>query len=172
MKSYLKKSYADGLPLTIKVLGLFLCGRPESDWEDAIERLKKIPLKETLEKLELSYNGLENDQKEIFLDVACILKGETKDQATRVLESCGFYAKIGLRVLVEKCLITISNDGRLGLHKHMEEMGKNSVRRLHPNEPYKHSRLWVAKEIEEILVKGLARWNTCMILFVTYNKNS
>ncbi|KAL8239805.1 hypothetical protein R6Q59_016372 [Mikania micrantha] len=34
--------YADGLPLTIKVLGLFLCGRPESDWKDAIERLKKF----------------------------------------------------------------------------------------------------------------------------------
>ncbi|KAI3827246.1 hypothetical protein L1987_01318 [Smallanthus sonchifolius] len=70
--------YAHGLPLTIKVLGSFLCGRIERDWEDAIERLKTIPLKETLEKLELSYNGLEDDQKEIFLEVACILKGEMK----------------------------------------------------------------------------------------------
>ncbi|GKF95422.1 Toll/interleukin-1 receptor domain-containing protein, partial [Tanacetum coccineum] len=49
------ESYAAGLPLTVKVLGSFLCGKDLDDWEDAIERLKAIPLKETLEKLELSY---------------------------------------------------------------------------------------------------------------------
>ncbi|XP_076896195.1 TMV resistance protein N-like [Bidens hawaiensis] len=100
--------YAAGLPLTIKVLGSHLCGRIEREWEDAIERLKKIPLKETLKKLELSYNGLEDDEKEIFLDVVCTLKGKNKDDAIRILESCGFNAQIGLRVLEQKSLITFS----------------------------------------------------------------
>ncbi|KAF5788959.1 putative P-loop containing nucleoside triphosphate hydrolase [Helianthus annuus] len=96
--------YADGLPLTIKVLGSHLCGRNELEWADAIERLKTIPLDKTLKRLELSYNGLENDQKEIFLDVICILKGEEKDISIRILESCGFNAQIGLRVLEQKSL--------------------------------------------------------------------
>ncbi|KAJ0524513.1 putative TIR domain, P-loop containing nucleoside triphosphate hydrolase [Helianthus annuus] len=147
--------YAAGLPLTIKVLGSFFCDRTKGEWEDAIERLKTIPLKETLEKLELSFNGLENDQKEIFLDIACILKGESKKNAIKILESCGFRAQIGLRVLEQKSLITIYkqyNDGMLLLHDHIEEMGRNIVRRLHPDEPKRHSRLWIKEEIEDILV--------------------
>uniref|UniRef100_A0A251TUI6 Putative toll/interleukin-1 receptor (TIR) domain-containing protein n=1 Tax=Helianthus annuus TaxID=4232 RepID=A0A251TUI6_HELAN len=147
--------YAAGLPLTIKVLGSHLCGRSKSEWEDALERLKTIPLKETLEKLELSYNGLENDQKEILLDVVCILKGEMKDEAIRILESCGFSAQIGLRVLEQKSLITISSIDGLRFHDHIEEMAWNIVRHFHPNEPSRHNRLWIKEEIEDMLVNGL-----------------
>ncbi|GKB35236.1 Toll/interleukin-1 receptor domain-containing protein, partial [Tanacetum coccineum] len=148
-------SYAAGLPLTLKVLGSFLCGKDLDDWEDAIERLKAIPLKETLEKLELSYIGLEDDYKEIFLDIACILKGQHKEKAIRILESCGFHARIGLKVLEQRSLITISEDGKLGMHDHVEEMGKNIVRREHRDEPNKHSRLWIDEEIEDILANDM-----------------
>nr|GEX56755.1 TMV resistance protein N-like [Tanacetum cinerariifolium] len=103
--------YAAGLPLTIKVLGSFLCGKDDLEWKDAIERLKTIPLKETLEKLELSYNSLEDDYKEIFLDVLCVLKWWNKDEAIMALECCGFHARNGLRVLEQKSLITISEYG-------------------------------------------------------------
>ncbi|XP_076927748.1 TMV resistance protein N-like [Bidens hawaiensis] len=144
--------YAAGLPFTIKVLGSHLCDRSELEWIDAINRLKDIPLKETLVKLELSYNSLEDDEKEIFLDVVCILKGKTKDKAIRILESCGFHAQIGLRVLEQKSLITFSKYGDyLGFHDHIEEMGRNIVHRLHPHEPNKHTRLWIKEEIEDIL---------------------
>ncbi|KAJ0532108.1 putative TIR domain, P-loop containing nucleoside triphosphate hydrolase [Helianthus annuus] len=162
-------SYAAGLPLTIKILGSFLCDRTKSEWADAIERLKTIPLRETLEKLELSFNCLENDQKEIFLDIACILKGKTKKEAIRILESRGFHAQIGLRVLVQKSLITISkvqfyyNEDdieMLFMHDHLEEMGRNIVRRLHPDEPSRHSRLWIKDEIEDILVNKLGTEET------------
>nr|KAJ0222943.1 hypothetical protein LSAT_V11C200062110 [Lactuca sativa] len=147
--------YAAGLPLTIRVLGSFLCGQNELEWEDAIERLKTIPLKETLEKLELSYTGLEDDYKEIFLDVACLLKGWKKDKAIRALESCGFRARNGLRVLEQKSLITISPNMELGMHDHIEEMGRNIARRSDPNEPIRHSRLWIRGEIEDVFAKDL-----------------
>ncbi|GJY97450.1 Toll/interleukin-1 receptor domain-containing protein [Tanacetum coccineum] len=87
--------YAAGLPLTIKVLGSFLCGKDDLEWKDAIDRLKTIPLKETLEKFELSYNSLEDDYKEIFLDVACVLKWWDKDEAIIALKCCGFHARNG-----------------------------------------------------------------------------
>ncbi|KAJ9552388.1 hypothetical protein OSB04_016433 [Centaurea solstitialis] len=143
--------YAAGLPLTIRVLGSFLCGKVKLEWHDAIERLKTIPLKETQEKLELSYIGLEEDYKEIFLDVACILKGRLKDIAINMLECCGFHARTGLKVLQQKSLITISEYGYLGMHDHLEEMGRNIVRRSHPLEPNRHSRLWIDEEIDDIL---------------------
>ncbi|KAJ9552418.1 hypothetical protein OSB04_016463 [Centaurea solstitialis] len=117
--------YAAGLPLTIRVLGSFLCGKNDLEWIDALERLKTIPLKETLEKLELSYISLEEDYKQIFLDVACLLKGSPKDEAIRVLESCGFHALNGLRVLQQKSLMDISGHGYLGMHDHIVEMGRN-----------------------------------------------
>ncbi|PWA97618.1 disease resistance protein (TIR-NBS-LRR class) [Artemisia annua] len=147
--------YAAGLPLTVKVLGSFLCGKDKLEWADAIDRLKRIPLKDTLEKLELSYISLEDDYKEIFLDIACILIGQTKEDAIRILESCGFYARNGLKVLDQRSLITISKGGRLGMHDHIEEMGKNIVRHLHPDEPDKHSRLWINEEIEDILANDM-----------------
>ncbi|KAI3518124.1 hypothetical protein L1887_06526 [Cichorium endivia] len=152
--------YAAGLPLTIKVLGSFLCGKDVLEWKDALERLKTIPLKETLEKLELSYTGLEDDYKEIFLDVACLLKGWEKDDAIMALESCGFHARNGLRVLEQKSLITISPYQVLGMHDHIEEMGRNIVRRLHPLEPMRHSRLWIRGEIEDILANDLVSEET------------
>ncbi|PWA42613.1 toll/interleukin-1 receptor (TIR) domain-containing protein [Artemisia annua] len=131
--------YAAGLPLTIKVLGSSLRDKSELEWKDELERLKTIPQQDTQKKLEMSYDALEHDQKEIFLDVACILKGEQKDKAIRVLESCGFRGRIGLRVLEQKCLISISQSGSLCMHDLIEEMGKHVVRRSHPNEPDRDS---------------------------------
>ncbi|KAL7604208.1 hypothetical protein Lser_V15G19512 [Lactuca serriola] len=150
--------YAAGLPLTIKVLGSFLCGKTDLEWIDAIERLKTIPEKQTSKKLELSYISLEEDYKEIFLDVACIMKGWPKDDAIKALECCGFHARNGLKVLEQKSLITIYKKfdyDLLGMHDHIVEMGRNIVRRGHPDEPHNHSRLWIKDEIEEILANDL-----------------
>ncbi|PWA88788.1 disease resistance protein (TIR-NBS-LRR class) [Artemisia annua] len=134
------------------------------------KRLKKNPFKATMERLEISFDGLEDDCKEIFLDVACILKGWGKEDAIRVLESRGFHAEVGLRVLEQKSLITMSEknwEGKLclGMHDHLEEMGRNIVRRSHPDEPQRHSRLWVDEEIKYILTNDLGTQATkCLSL--------
>lgn len=75
------------------------------------------------------------------------MKGWKKEKALRALESCKFHARNGLRVLEQRSLITISK---------LEEMGNNIVRRLHPDDPnYKHNRLWIDEEIEDILANNL-----------------
>ncbi|GJX69848.1 Toll/interleukin-1 receptor domain-containing protein [Tanacetum coccineum] len=131
--------YADGLPLTIKVLGSFLCGQNEPQWIDALQRLKAVPLKAAMEILELSYDGWD------------------EEDTIRALESRGFHARNGLRVLEQKSLITISYHGYLGMHDHIEEMGRDIIHRLHRDEPNRHSRLWNCKEIEDIVVN---EWGT------------
>ncbi|PWA48644.1 disease resistance protein (TIR-NBS-LRR class) [Artemisia annua] len=166
--------YAAGLPLTLKVLGSFLCGKGKLEWEDAIERLKKIPLQETLEKLELSYMSLEDEYKEIFLDIACLLKRKCISYAITILESCGFHAIIGLKVLAQRSLITFSSryDGELvlGMHDHIEEMGKNIVRRS--REPNKHSRLWKYEEVEDILANDKGTKATRCLKLNMWRRNS
>ncbi|GKC80593.1 Toll/interleukin-1 receptor domain-containing protein, partial [Tanacetum coccineum] len=148
--------YADGLPLTIEVLGSMLYDKNKPEWIDTLERLRTIPLRKTLEKLELSYTSLvDDDYKQIFLDVACLLKGWQIDDAIRALESCGFYARNGLRVLEQRSLINISEDGYLGMHDHLEEMGMNIVRRVNLKKPETHSRLWIKEEIIDILANNL-----------------
>ncbi|GJV30427.1 disease resistance TIR-NBS-LRR class family protein [Tanacetum coccineum] len=166
-------SYAAGLPLTVEVLGSFLCGKDMVEWEDAIERLKNIPLKETLEKLELSYISLEDDYKEIFLDIVCILKGKTKEYAIRILESCGFHARNGIKVLEQRSLINFCEDkDDLDMHDHIEEMGKNIVRRSHPDEPNNHSHLWIDEEIEDILANDMGSQATRCLKLKTSRGNS
>nr|GEZ21087.1 hypothetical protein [Tanacetum cinerariifolium] len=145
--------YADGLPLTIKVL------------------------EATMEKLEISYNGLEVDYKEIFLDISCLLKGWYEDKAIRTLESCGFYARNGLRVIEQKSLIQISKYEVLDMHDHIQEMGRHIVRRLHPDKPCRHSRVGtkatkcIKLRIEDLHVKGLANVKELRFLTV-YSLNN
>ncbi|GJU27824.1 Toll/interleukin-1 receptor domain-containing protein [Tanacetum coccineum] len=150
--------YADGLPLAIKVLGSMLYGQKKHEWIDTLERLRTIPLMKTLEKLELSYKSLDDEYKQIFLDVACLLKGWKKDHAIRALESCEFHAKNGLRVLEQRSLINIPEDGKLWMHDHIKEMGMDIVRRVNYNKPETHSRLWILDEIEDIWANNL-KWS-------------
>ncbi|XP_076917094.1 TMV resistance protein N-like isoform X1 [Bidens hawaiensis] len=163
--------YAAGLPLTIKVLGSKLCGKDERQWRHTLERLKTIPLKETLKKLELSYESLEDEHKELFLNVACFLRGWQKEDAIRMLESCGLYTEYGLRVLEQKSLIVTLKrykDIIIDMHDHIEEMGKNIAGREHLDKPHKRSRLWVQKEIEDILGDNSVRKRTrCIDLRIT-----
>ncbi|TYH86792.1 hypothetical protein ES332_D01G069600v1 [Gossypium tomentosum] len=78
---------ANGLPLALEVFGSFLSGRSdEAQWRSAIERLKKESNKEILDRLQISFDGLEKSEKDIFLDIACFFKGEDKDMATEVVQ--------------------------------------------------------------------------------------
>ncbi|KAJ0444196.1 putative TIR domain, P-loop containing nucleoside triphosphate hydrolase [Helianthus annuus] len=162
--------YAAGLPLTIKVLGSFLRGKNKSEWSDALARLETIPLKETLKVLELSYKSLDDDYKNIFLDAACFLRDWKEDDAIRMLESCGFHPRNDLRVLEKKSLLTLnkSSGSFIQMHDHLIELGMNIVRRKHPDEPNKHSRLWIPEEIEHVLADNLGSEATrCVDLEIT-----
>nr|XP_043618616.1 disease resistance protein RUN1-like [Erigeron canadensis] len=155
--------YAAGLPLTIKTLSSSLGAQSTDVWEDAIKELKEIPWDDTLKILKISYDALREHQKDIFLHVACLLKGERKKNIIRILESLGFHAQIGLSVLEQRSLITFRHDShydeddykRLGMHDHIEEMGMHIVRSLHPDEPQQHKLLWINDEIEDIIEKDM-----------------
>ncbi|KAM7511481.1 hypothetical protein LguiB_010356 [Lonicera macranthoides] len=142
-----------GLPLALKVLGSFLYGRNKIEWESALDRLKDIPTKEILDVLKISFDGLLSVEKELFLDIACFFIGMTKDFATPILDSFDFYPDIGISVLIQKSLLTVSN-GRLEMHDLIREMGWHIVCQMYPKEPGKHSRLWFTKDVHDVLTKN------------------
>lgn len=63
--------YVDGLPLALDVLGSFLACRSLTQWKSALARLKECPEGKIFDRLKLSYDGLKQKEKEIFLDIAC-----------------------------------------------------------------------------------------------------
>lgn len=142
--------YATGLPLTLKVLGSFLCGRSLAEWKSALSKLKKIPEKETMEILKISYDSLDSEYQEAFLHIACFFRGWEKDTVFRIFESCEFFPHIVTKVLEQKSLITISNEC-LGMHDLIQEMAKDIVRRMQTNELGRRSRLWEPHEIVDVL---------------------
>ncbi|CDP20945.1 unnamed protein product [Coffea canephora] len=150
--------YAGCLPLALKVLGSFLYGREMAEWRSEVERLKRIPEDEIMEKLKVSFNGLKEVEKEIFLDIACFFEGKKKDYIRRVCDSFNFCPDIHIKVLIQKSLITLSR-GRILMHCLIQEMGWHIVRQKAPEEPGKRSRLWVAKEICDVLATDNATEN-------------
>nr|XP_011457432.1 PREDICTED: TMV resistance protein N-like [Fragaria vesca subsp. vesca] len=150
-------NYAKGLPLALKVLGSLLHGRGPSAWESTLAKLREVRNAEIFETLKISYDGLDDDEKNIFLDIACLYKGYEKNAVIEVLKSCGFHATIGIDVLVERSLLTISDAGsveQLEMHDLLQEMGLEIVRRESPKEPGKRSRLSLKKDVIHVLRKN------------------
>ncbi|XP_056173176.1 disease resistance protein RUN1-like [Syzygium oleosum] len=113
--------YADGLPLALDVLGSFLASRSSRQWKSELDRLKECPEGKIIDLLRLSYDGLQQKEKEIFLDIACFFKGKEKTYVTEVLDNCGFYPDIGMEVLLHRSLIKI-RDNKLWMHDLLQEM--------------------------------------------------
>nr|XP_015899562.2 disease resistance protein RUN1-like [Ziziphus jujuba var. spinosa] len=93
--------YANGLPLTLEVLGSFLCVSSIKERKNALERLKKYPKKEITKVLQIIFEGLEETEKSTFLDIACFFNGVYKDDIMQFLDSCGFLPEIGIKVLID-----------------------------------------------------------------------
>ncbi|GKB84929.1 TMV resistance protein N-like protein isoform X1, partial [Tanacetum coccineum] len=139
-------SHTGHLPLALKVLGSHFCGRSLEFWKSAINVLARIPHKEINGILKVSFDGLNILEQKIFLLVACFFKGRIIREVTRILDSLCLEAKSGIKVLIEKSLLTISYDGTLDMHDLIEEMGRCIVLKCNPN-----NMVWVAEEIKEVM---------------------
>lgn len=169
LESYMELSkefvnHAKGLPLALEVFGSFLFGRSIKEWKSALDRLKEVPNRELLDVLRISYDGLEEMEKKVFLDIACFFKGEDKDRVIKILDSCGFYSEIGIKVLVDKSLVTLL-DNKLWMHDMIQEMGRDTIHQESPEEPGKRSRLWRYEDVSHVLMTK----NVVSIMFKVFS---
>ncbi|CAJ2665836.1 unnamed protein product [Trifolium pratense] len=152
--------YSKGLPLALEVLGSYLFNRTESQWELVLEKLRRIPNVKVQNKLRISYDGLDDDdQQEIFLDIACFLIGMDRDDVILILNDCGLSAEIGISVLVERSLVTIDYRNRLGMHDLLRDMGREIIREESPRRPEERSRLWFHEDVIDVLSKQNGKGN-------------
>ncbi|XP_023730296.1 disease resistance protein RPV1 [Lactuca sativa] len=154
--------YVNGLPLALKILGSFLFGKTVEEWGSQLKKLRRYPDSQIQQVLRISYDGLDFDQRNIFLDISCFFKDEKKDYVIKVLGGCDLFPVTNIRVLIDKSLISIRDD-RLQMHDLVQEMGWRIVDE-ESEEPGKRSRLWFTKDVRDVLnkdkgtgaVKGLA----------------
>ena len=151
-------SLTGGLPLALEVFGSSLFDKRKiEEWEDALEKLKQIRPKDLQGVLKISYDGLDEEQKCIFLDVACLFvkMGMKKEEAIDILKGCGFRAEIGIRVLVDKSLLKIAADYYLWMHDQLRDMGRQIVLQENHEDLGMRSRLWNRNEILRVLQHNL-----------------
>jgi hypothetical protein len=158
-------SYARELPLALRVLGSSLKGRDILYWENKLGMYKLIPHDDIQKKLRISFDGLDENAKNIFLDIACFFKGWNVEAITKVLDSTrGFHSySTAIEELKDKCLVTQSC-GSLEMHDLLQEMGREIVRQQSPDEPSKRSRLWFHEDVRNVL-EGNAVKNVLKISF-------
>uniref|UniRef100_A0A7N2LK51 ADP-ribosyl cyclase/cyclic ADP-ribose hydrolase n=2 Tax=Quercus lobata TaxID=97700 RepID=A0A7N2LK51_QUELO len=157
-KEYLELSrgfvyYANDLPLAIEILGSFLFGRGIDQWKSTLNRLKQFPEKDILKVLRISFEGLHETEKEIFLNIACFFNHKEKKDVVEILNYLDLFPDIGLGILFDKSLVKF--DGfTLWMHDLLQEMGKNIVYEECPKEPGKRGKLWLFKDINDILTEN------------------
>lgn len=140
-----------GLPLALEVIGSFLAGKRKVVWEGTLKKLKRIPRSEVQEKLKISYEALDYEQQQIFLDVACLLIGSDVRIVVHMWEDCDFYPEDGIEVLCLMSLIKIGDDNELWMHDQLRDLGREIVHQQNHNEPGKRSRLWRTEEAMDVL---------------------
>jgi len=141
-------SHVQGNPLALIVLGSSLCGKSPEEWYSALNKLAQNPRIENA--LRISYNGLDQEQQSIFLDIAHFFRKFEQNQATRILD--GFYGRpviFDISTLIDKCLITTSRN-MLEIHDLLQEMAFSIVR-AESKFPGKRSRLCHLTDVVHVL---------------------
>ncbi|KAH0775538.1 hypothetical protein KY290_006949 [Solanum tuberosum] len=142
-------NHAKGLPLALKVWGSLLHNRGIDEWKRIVDKIKKNSSLEIVEKLKISYDGLEPEEQTIFLDIACFFRGFKKEEVMQILESCDFKAEYGLDVLMDKSLVFIVVGNRIEMHDLIQDMGKYIVKiQKYSGE---RSRLWNDEDSKEVM---------------------
>jgi energy-coupling factor transporter ATP-binding protein EcfA2 len=158
-----------GLPLSLKILGGFLCNVKELEiWESALSKLKSGQSftggndnEELWSKLKISYDHLDKEHQNMFLDIACFLGGLKISTICRVWSGDYLYPKLTLQNLQHRSLIQWVEGGILYIHEPLRYMGQNIAMEV----PIMNRFIWKSEKQNFFLQKD----EVVTILFQSYN---
>ena len=137
---------------SLKVMGSDLCGKSICEWRSAFEMYKNIQHKKIHEILKISFLGLKENEKDIFLDIACFFKGRNKDYVVNILDACDFHPNFCIGRLIDKCLITVEH-GKLCMHDLLQQMGREIVQK-ESKQLENRSRIWCHEDANKLLTRN------------------
>ncbi|CAI0393478.1 unnamed protein product [Linum tenue] len=144
-------STAGGLPLTIKVVGSLLFEEGKAFWEETLLRLRETSETEVLERLKISYDTLEYEAKEIFLDIACFYVGTDREIASYMWSDCRFYPISSINVLIQRSMIKVGDNNEFKMHDQLRDLGKEIVHEEDTEHPWMRSRIWLGDDTFQVL---------------------
>lgn len=159
-------SLTGGLPLALEVIGSLLRQCESKRWRTVIEKLKKVPNRDVQEKLRISVNELDYEQKQIFLDIACFFVNKEISSANYMWDACDFYPDDGLEVLVSMSLVQITEESKLRMHDLIRDLGRELVREECFSDPTKRSRIWSGTTALEVLKIKQVTYDRACHLFI------
>eukprot|EP01018_Ginkgo_biloba_P015508 Gb_05622 [translate_table: standard] len=66
----------------------------------------------------------DEEEKQIFLDIACFFIGQEKDKAVSTWDGSGWSGSHGLQTLEYKCLFELDDKNCLKMHDHLRDLGR------------------------------------------------
>jgi energy-coupling factor transporter ATP-binding protein EcfA2 len=158
-----------GLPLSLKVLGSFLCNTIKLEtWEGALRKLKSgqnltggNENEELWNVLKISYDHLDKERQNMFLDIACFLGGLKISTVCRVWNGDYLNRKLELQNLQHRSLVQLAEDGTLYIHEQLRDMGQKIAREL----PIMNRFIWKSNGSNFLLQKD----EVITIIFQSYN---
>ena len=148
-----------------------MCGESINKWKSALQKYENIPHENIQEILKISYDGLEEIVKEIFLDIACFFKGYNMGEVVNILGSCDLYPEYGIGKLIDKCLVTLEYDhilryNSLSMHDLVQQMGREIIQQ-ESEELEQRSRIWRYKDAHKLLTGNMV-YILCFSIFSKY----
>ncbi len=158
-----------GLPLSLKLMGSFLCNTKELEmWEGALSKLKSGQSftggndnEKLWSVLKISYVALDKQHQNMFLDIACFLGDLKISTICRAWSGDYLDPKFGLQILQQRSLIEWIEGGILNIHEQLRDMGQNIAMEL----PIMNRFIWKSNQSNYFLQKD----EVVTILFQSYN---
>ncbi|KAH9288997.1 hypothetical protein KI387_033114 [Taxus chinensis] len=138
----------NGLPLSLKVIGGQLYTKSRDYWESQLHKVSRILPQDITKRLKTSYDALEKEEQDMFLDVACFFIGEKISLAIAVWDGSGWSGVYGWETLVNKCLVELDDKNRIRMHDHLRNLGREIAAQVMPY------RIWSAAQITNIENRG------------------
>ncbi|XP_018722508.2 disease resistance protein RPV1 [Eucalyptus grandis] len=114
----------NGIPLLIKVIGSYLSRKVVEEWA-ALEELILQPGLDITKLFMLSYEELSKEQREIFLDIACLPADVNGRIASFMWHN---RPSDGVDALHVMSLVKIGKNNELGMHRLLREFGQQIIR--------------------------------------------
>ncbi|EFH46244.1 predicted protein [Arabidopsis lyrata subsp. lyrata] len=142
-------SCSSGIPLALKVLGFSLSKQHINNLKEHLHSLRKNPPTQIQEAFRRCFDGLDENEKNIFLDLACFFSGEDIDHVVKLLDACGFFTYLGICDLIDESLISLL-DNRIEIPIPFQDIGRFIVHE-EDEDPCERSRLWDSNDIADVL---------------------
>ncbi|XP_048136639.1 disease resistance protein RPV1-like [Rhodamnia argentea] len=139
------------LPLALEVTGSSLSNKSKEFWVDTLKKLEKAPSKEVQKTLMITYERLDDAQRQVFLDIACFFVNEDKTYPFYMWDDCECFPNNTIEVLYLLSLIKIKDDNTFWMHDQVRDFGRAIVHEENFKDPCERSRVWNHREAPSIL---------------------